>query len=126
MSLICWNCHGLRNPQTVQELGDIIRAQDPVAVFLAETWLDETRLKGLCNTLKMKNVFGVSRITRGGGLALFWRQDFDLQVTNSGLNFIDAVINLGKEDAWRFTGFYEAPETAKRHESWDLLRQLGS
>ena len=99
MSLICWNCCGLGNPQTVQELGDIIRAEDLAAVFLAETWLDETRLKGLCNILKMKNVFGVSRITRGGGLALFWRQDFDLQVKNFGQNFIDVVINLGKEDA---------------------------
>lgn len=126
MSLICWNCSGLGNPQTVQELEDIIWVQDYATVFLAETWLDEARLKGLCNTLKLKNIFGVSRITRGGGLALFWREDFNLQVINSAPNFIDTIINFGKEDAWRFIGFYGMPETAKRCESWDLLRQLGS
>ena len=47
MSLIVWNCHGLGNPQTIRELGDLIRAQDPAAMFIAETWLDEARLKSL-------------------------------------------------------------------------------
>ena len=61
----------LRNPQAIQELGDIIRAQDPAVVFLAETWLDEARLKRLCDKLNLKKVFGVSRITRGDGLSLF-------------------------------------------------------
>ena len=35
---------GVRNPQTKQELGDIIWAQVPLVVFLAETWLDKARL----------------------------------------------------------------------------------
>ena len=44
MSLLCWNCRGLGNPQTIQELGDLVQVQDPAVVFLAETWLDEARL----------------------------------------------------------------------------------
>lgn len=44
MSLLCWNCRGLGNPQTIQELGDLIQAQDPVVVFIVETWLTEARL----------------------------------------------------------------------------------
>ena len=44
MNLLCWNCRGLGNRQTVQEFGDLVRAQDPAVVFLAETWLDEARL----------------------------------------------------------------------------------
>ena len=47
MNLLCWNCRGLRNLPTKQELGDLIWAQDPPIVFLAETWLDKARLEGI-------------------------------------------------------------------------------
>lgn len=45
------------------------------------------------------DTFGVSRITRGGGLALFWKKDVELRVENYSQNYIDAVINKGKEDS---------------------------
>ena len=41
------------NQQTVQELGDIVRAQDSTVVYLAETWLDETRLIGIRDKLRL-------------------------------------------------------------------------
>ena len=126
MSLLCWNCRGLGNRQTVQELGDIIRAQDPSVVFLAETWLDEARLGFIRDSLQFGHLHGVSKITRGGGLALFWKKDFNVSVESSSLNHIDVVINKGKEKAWRFTGFYGAPETHLRDETWNLPRDLHS
>ena len=95
-------------------------------MFLAETWLDEVRLNGLCDTLLLKNFFGVSRITRGAGLAIFWKQDFDLKVVNSSPNFIDTIINHRKDDVWRFISFYGAPETSRNSESWNLLRGLNT
>ena len=45
MSCLAWNCHGLRNLCTGRELGEIIRAKDPVVVFLAETLTDDARLE---------------------------------------------------------------------------------
>jgi hypothetical protein len=36
------------------------------------------------------------------------------------------VVDENSENAWRFTGFYGAPETHKREESWTLLRRLNS
>ena len=89
-------------------------------MFLAETWLDEVRLTGLRDSLRFGHHHGVSRLTRGGGLVLFWK-DFDLQVMSSSHNHIDILINRGKVNVWRFTGFYDAPETQLRMESWDLL-----
>ena len=65
----------------------------------------------------------MSKIIRGGGLALFWK-DFDLHVESSSQNHIDALIDKGKDNVWRFTGFYGVPETHLRFESWDLLRSL--
>ena len=36
-------------------------------------------------------------------------------------NHIDVVINKGKDNAWRFTGIYGAPETHLRSETWELI-----
>ena len=63
MSLLCWNCRGLGNPQTVQELDDLIRAQDLAIVFIAETWLVEARLKVFLKFLKFRNMHVVSKET---------------------------------------------------------------
>ena len=76
MNLLCWNCRGLGNRQIVQELSDLVRAQDPSAVFLAETWLDEARLVGIHDSLHFGHYHGVSRVSRGGGLVLFCKRDF--------------------------------------------------
>ena len=70
MSLLCWNYCELRNWLIVQELVDLVRAQD-IMVFLAETWLEEARLDGIYEKLWMGHKFGVSRVNRGGGLVLF-------------------------------------------------------
>uniref|UniRef100_A0A2N9GI95 Reverse transcriptase domain-containing protein n=1 Tax=Fagus sylvatica TaxID=28930 RepID=A0A2N9GI95_FAGSY len=47
MNCLAWNCHGLGNPRTVQELARLVRAQDPTVVFLIETWQDEGPLERL-------------------------------------------------------------------------------
>ena len=70
------------------------------------------------------DTFGVSRVTRGRGLALFWKKDVELSVENSSLNYIDAIIEKGKEKNWRFTGFYGFPETMNHMESWNKIRWL--
>ena len=117
MSIMCWNCRGFKNRQIVHELGSLVREQDPIVIFLAETWLDETRLFVILDTLKFGHHHGVSKITHGGGLALFWKKDFDMKVESSSLNHIDIIINGDKENAWSFTGFYGAPETQLRTDS---------
>ena len=124
MSIMCWNCQGLGNRQTVQELGNITWAQDPTVVFLAETWLVEARLAGIRDSLQFSHYHGVSKVNHGGGLALFWKKYFNLRVVSSSTNQIDTVIFEGTDKAWRFTGFYGAPETHLRSVSWNLLRIL--
>ena len=44
MSLLLWNCRGLGNPRTKNELVRLIQAKDPSIVFIAEIWADEARL----------------------------------------------------------------------------------
>ena len=54
MSLLCWNYRGLGNPKTEQELGDLIRAQDPSVLFLAETWLTKARLEEIRHVISLE------------------------------------------------------------------------
>lgn len=49
MSLSAWNYQGIGNCCAVDELGDIIRAQDPGIVFLSETWLTKVQMQLICD-----------------------------------------------------------------------------
>ena len=66
----------------------------------------------------------VPHCNKVGGLAILWKEGFPLEVEKCSKNYIDTIINKGKENAWRFTGFYEEPDTTKRHEVWFKLRAL--
>lgn len=68
----------------------------------------------------------VLKITKGGGLAVFWKHDVDLLVDTYSSNHIDTIINQGKEDEWKFIGFYGEPKTKNHHVSWTTLRRLNS
>ena len=37
----------------------------------------------------------VDRISRAGGLALFWKNSVNIKIVGSSLNFIDAIVNDG-------------------------------
>ena len=41
MSCLAWNCCGLKNLHVEEELEELIRAQDPLIVFLSETWFEK-------------------------------------------------------------------------------------
>ena len=60
MNLLSWNCRGIGNPQTEQELGDLIRAHSPSVMFLANTWLKKARLTQLRDKLKFDGMIEFS------------------------------------------------------------------
>ena len=112
MSWLCWNVRGLGNQHTVHELASIMRAQDPVVLFLAEIWADEDRLTKICDYLHFDEKWVVPRVTRAGGLALLWKNTIQIDVDSSSLNHIDVIVNKGQVDCWRFTGIYGLPEAS--------------
>ena len=124
MNCLSWNCRGLGNPCTVQELTRLVRAKAPSAVFLIETWSNEDYLEILRCNLHFSNKFVVHSNKKGGGLALFWNVDLNVSIKSYSHNHIDVIINEGMSDAWRLTGVYGAPETHNRPKTWDLLRKL--
>ena len=48
----------------------------------------------------------------------------NVDVQTFSVRHIDAIIDLGVNDAWPFTGFYGDPEIANQESSWSLLRLL--
>ena len=124
MNCISWNCRGLGKSRAILELTEMVKKYYPNMVFLMETRSKERYLKNLCRKLDMENLFIVPRHNTGGGLALYWKKELNLQVLNSSPTYIDAVVNPGVDDAWRFTGFYGDPVTANREHSWALLKHL--
>ena len=73
MKLLAWNCKGLGNQPAIQELVDIVRAQDPRVVFLFETWSDREQMVRIKERLAFDDFFVVSNDGQGGGLPLLWR-----------------------------------------------------
>ena len=59
-------------------------------------------------------------------MAIMWKKDVDLSVDIYSPNHIDAIINKGKEDEWRFIGFYGELDTRNHYISWATLRRLKS
>ena len=102
----------------------MVPTKDPSVVFLVETWVDEARLKDVKRKIQFENMFVSLRNNRGGGLVLFWRESVDVSVEGFDKNHIDTIINKNKDNKWRFIGFYGEPDTQKRVESWDLLKDL--
>ena len=99
MSWLCWNVRGLGNRRTVRELEALVRAQDPVVLFLAETWADEDKLHFLCNKLNFDHAWIVPRINSTGCLCLFWKKSIHIEVISSSPNHVDAIV--GKPEIGR-------------------------
>ena len=102
----------------------MVRAQDPSVMFIAKTWTDKARLERVQRKIQLKHMFESPRRVKASGLALFWKEDFPLDIETFSPNHNDTTINKNQINEWRFTGFYGEPATQKRHESWAKLRQL--
>ena len=126
MKTLAWNCRGLGNRCAVQELVDIVQAQDPMIVFLFETWSSKEHMKWVRDRILFYGCFTVPSNDRGGGLALLWKKEVDMWVDSFSNYHIDSIVHGGSKNAWRLTGFYGEPDTNHRSEGWNMLRTLSS
>ena len=116
MSLLFWNVRGLGNRCTVQELEKYIRAQDPVALFLAETWVGEARLIDLCSELGFDHYWVTLQANRLGCLVLYWKNTIKIKAMSSLPNHIDAAVRVTTEEKWHLIGLYGFADPAKKRD----------
>ena len=120
-----WNCWGLRNLRTVRVLGELVQRWNPNIIFLSETKIKKKAMEKIMEKINFVNGLIVPRKGRGGGLALLWKREVDLEIMGYSRNHIDAIVSEQVSGfRWRITGFYGNPETHRRQDSWDELVAL--
>ena len=99
MSCLSWNCRGLGNLKTEDELVALVSNKDPMLVFLMKTKVEKYVLDRISRKIQYSNLFVVPRHNTGGGLALFWKIDSNVDVQSFSDRHIDAIIKHGVDDA---------------------------
>ena len=102
-----------------------VQRWDPNIVFLMETKLKKKRMEKEKEKASFNNGLVIPSSSRSGGLALLWKKDIVVEVQGYSGNYIDAIVTDPTTGfKWQITGFYGHPETHRRKESWNLLRDL--
>jgi len=89
MKIISWNCQGLGNPLTFQELIALVALERPNLVYLMETKNKATVVEGVKRRLKFQNMFLKNPEGIAGGLAILWSGEVMLKVNASTKEFIN-------------------------------------
>ena len=123
--VLAWNCRGLESPLAVRTLTDKVKEEKPILVFLAETKANRSKVKGYQHKLQLTQGISVPSDNRSGGLAMIWKEGYDIKFKSCSNSHIDVVIHgeFGKPP-WRATRFYGQPDTNKRYISWKLMETL--
>ena len=124
MRLLSRNYQGLRNHWTSRSVHKIVREQAPTMCFLMETWLDKEGFEKLYGELPFPNRIIVKHPNSGGGLAVIWKNEVQLQLVNYTANHI--LVKVREDDGfeWWLTSFYGWPEACHQYKSWELLTHL--
>ena len=94
MIVLCWNCRGLGNPQTVNALKDLVTSYKSNILFLMETKVFSYRMKFFRSFLHFDGCFSVNR--QGlGGISLMEKSYGSVFVVSFSLNFIDSIVSEG-------------------------------
>jgi hypothetical protein len=125
MSTLSWNCRGLGQPRTVQELTRLVREFCPNIIFLSETRQQANRVSNIKFSIGMNICFVVDGHGKGGGLALYCDDSIKIEILLHGLHHIDTLIRDGDHHAgWRRTFIYGEPRAENRHLMWELIRRI--
>ena len=89
MTTLSWNCRGLRSNSIVRRLEEMIREHLPDFMFLLETKNSSDHVKKFQSSLGYDHFFLVDPVGLSGGLALFWRSKYEVEVLSASSRIID-------------------------------------
>jgi hypothetical protein len=122
VSIFSWNCQGIGQSRTVQELSALVRAKSPSMVFLMEMCRSAVCATNLRWRLGLKHAVGADSLGQSGGLMLFWHENVEVVVLGLSSQFIDACVKDAASNLWyRVTFVYGVPSVENRHHMWETL-----
>ncbi|XP_042939417.1 uncharacterized protein LOC122274448 [Carya illinoinensis] len=125
MKTLSWNCRGLGNPRTIQDLCHMVEEKKPNVVFLMETKMKKTKAESLRRRLKFEGCMVVESVGLKGGLMMMWDHMIEVEVVNFSVWHISAWIKEpGCAEKWLLTSFYDKPDSSLREVTWCLLSSL--
>lgn len=125
MKIISWNCQGLGNPLTIQELRALIALERPSIVFLMETKNKATKVESICKKLQFQNLFLENPMGIAGGLALMWNEEVTLTVQRSSKHFIHVqCIESARNLSMQITFIHASTHLGERIQLWQQLKTL--
>ena len=127
-NILSWNCRGLGSIPAVNALRRVVISEQPQVIFLQETKLHQAEMERVRMRLKFKSMLVVDcrgdGRRRKGGIALLWREEWEIQILSFSQNHIDAYITMEDGVQWRFTGLYGFPEAENKVKTGLLMQNL--
>ena len=103
-----------------------MRDQAPIVYFLMETRLDKDGFEKHGRELPFLNKLIMKKPYSGGGIALIWKADVQLDVINFTENHVLAKVVEEDGFTWFLIGFYGWLEASEKRKSWALLSHISS
>ncbi|KAK6160666.1 hypothetical protein DH2020_004047 [Rehmannia glutinosa] len=124
MNIISWNCRGLGNPHTIQELRELVRKKSPHLIFLCEMKSNFAVIEKLKLELGFFGV-AVASSGRSGGLALLWSKNIQASLRSFSRNLLDVDLWLS-DYCVRVTRVYGKPNVSFRRQFWRQFVNINS
>lgn len=124
MSILSWNCQGASGNDTDRHLRALRRKYFPDLLFLMETKQKFEYISGLRKRLGYDHVITVEPVGLSGGLAVMWKDSYQVVVLSSDKRIIDLKVTCGASSFF-LSCVYGDPVMARRQEVWDRLTALG-
>ncbi|KAG8486025.1 hypothetical protein CXB51_019383 [Gossypium anomalum] len=97
---------------------------NPNVIFLCETKKQANNFSHIRSLCRMDGCLVVNSNGRSGGLAMIWKEGFDVAIQNYYSHYIDSLVRSVNHNTIRFIGFYGHAGPNLRFHSWHVLRRV--
>ena len=123
MKILSWNCRGLGSHWTISYLRETWHKYKPEFLFLSETKHDFEFVQRFQDHFGYDSLVTVDPNERSGGLALFYNNEFQVEILYSSKRMIDIEAMVKGKKVF-FTFVYGEPVQKLREQVWERLTRF--